>query len=142
MSNILKTLILALSLTLVACIQTPAQPAQTPLRNTDWTLTRLNNQAMTAAKPAQLRLDAEDRFSGFGGCNRFTGAYQLTGEQMAFSQIASTKMACIGDAMAGEDAFFKALAHVTSWEIKGQTLSLRDAGGKVVLELEVAELKP
>jgi heat shock protein HslJ len=145
MSTILKTLTLVLSLTLAACVQTPIQPSQSSqttqatLQDTNWILTRLESQPVTTSKPAQLRLNAEGRLSGTGGCNRITGAYQLTGAQIAFSQTASTRMACIGDVTAAEDAFFKALAQVASWEIKAQTLSLRDADGKVVLELEAAE---
>ncbi|GHU04519.1 hypothetical protein FACS1894158_04990 [Betaproteobacteria bacterium] len=138
MSSILKTLILSLCLLQAACVHTQTQA----LQDTDWVLTRLESQPVTTTKPAQLRLNAEGRVSGSGGCNRISGAYQLTGGQIAFSQVVSTKMACIGDVAATEDAFFKALAQVASWEITGQTLSLRDAGGKLVLELEAAAAKP
>jgi putative lipoprotein len=141
MSNILKTLILSLCLLQAACVHTQTQatkPSQTTLQDTNWVLTRLESQPVTTTKPTQLRFNAEGRVSGSGGCNRITGAYQLAGKQIAFSQVASTRMACIGDVAATEDAFFKALAQVASWEIKRQTLSLRDAGGKLVLELEAA----
>ena len=136
MSHILKTLTLSLCLLLAACVETPTRPSQTTLQDTNWGLIRLENQPVATPKPAQLRLDAENRFSGTGGCNRIVGAYQLSGAQIAFAQVASTKMACIGDVAVTEDAFLKALAQVASWEIKGQTLSLRDADGKAVLELE------
>jgi heat shock protein HslJ len=138
MNNFLKNLILALSLTLTACVQTPEQPSQATLQDTNWTLTRLENQTVTTPKPVQLRLNAEGRFSGFGGCNRIMGAYQLTDNRLEFSQVASTQMACIGDAMATEDAFLKTLAQVANWKIQGQTLYLHDATGKVLLELEAA----
>ncbi|GHT90998.1 hypothetical protein AGMMS49545_05930 [Betaproteobacteria bacterium] len=122
----------------------------TPLQGMTWNLVRLVNQEgapqTLPPKPAQLRLDTNGRFSGFGGCNRILGAYQMAEEvtdaELFFDQIASTKMACIGDAATLEDAFLKALAQVESWQIKGQTLYLLDSDGKVTLELEAAEPEP
>ncbi|MDR1889283.1 MAG: META domain-containing protein [Zoogloeaceae bacterium] len=108
----------------------------TVLQRTNWRLVRLENQVVTTPKPIQLRLDDQDRFSGFGGCNRIMGIYQQIADELMFSQTAGTQMACIGDAMAVENAFLKALTQVENWETRGQTLYLRDATGKVLLELE------
>lgn len=38
----------------------------------------------------------ENRLSGKGICNRFTGRYQITGDSLNVSQVSSTKMACEG----------------------------------------------
>jgi copper homeostasis protein (lipoprotein) len=49
--------------------------------------------------------------SGSGGCNRFTGSYELNGERLTFGETAGTMMACI-EGMETEKEFFAALKQV------------------------------
>jgi heat shock protein HslJ len=53
------------------------------------------------------------RASGFSGCNRFTGAYDLKDGKLSFGPLAGTRMACISGAGAAlEQPYLDALAHV------------------------------
>ncbi|KND56958.1 Heat shock protein [Candidatus Paraburkholderia schumanniana] len=53
------------------------------------------------------------RVSGFSGCNRFTGTYDLKGGKLSFGPLAGTRMACASGAGAAlERPYLDALAHV------------------------------
>ena len=110
-----------------------------PLENTYWKLTDLGGTPVTAAsqqQEAHLILHPSDRrVSGSGGCNRFTGGYELQGDRLTFKQMASTMMAC-ADAMDTEKAFLSALGRSAQARIKQQQLELLDASGSVVARLQ------
>jgi heat shock protein HslJ len=128
--------------------QPPATRTATSLTGTHWTLTRLDGEAVTpeSVKPAPyIELDdVTKRLSGSGGCNRLLGTYEQSGPSLRFRQVASTMMACPGDAMKHEQAFIKALDTVTSYRIRGSTLTLRDKDKAEVarFEAQAAEATP
>ena len=73
---------------------------------------------------------------GSTGCNRLTGSYELSGDTLAFAQMAGTMMACL-QGMDTEKGFLEALGQVQSWKIAGQHLELFDAADKLVARFEV-----
>ncbi len=109
------------------------------LENTHWKLIRLNDTPIVVASPQHeptLIFDARSqRVSGSGGCNQVTGAYELSGEQLTFSHMASTRMAC-PQGMDTEAAFLRGLAKVNKWKIVGRDLELFDAEGKSIARFE------
>jgi heat shock protein HslJ len=111
-------------------------PPAFPLAGPSWQLVELNGKPVPAAEglPAPtLQLDATSRrASGTGGVNRYTASYELNGLALRFGNAASTKKAGRSDAMAIEDAYFKALATVSAWSITGDQLELKSAE-KIVL---------
>ncbi|MFM7266401.1 MAG: META domain-containing protein [Cyanobium sp.] len=93
------------------------------------------------SRPAELLLAADrDRLSGSGGCNRLIGGFQLNGEEIRISQLASTQMACAPPAMAFERRYVEALAQVRRWSIDKQNLLLQDARGRTLLLFRPANL--
>lgn len=53
------------------------------------------------------------RASGFSGCNRFTGTYDLKDGKLSFGPLAGTRMACMSGAGAAlEQPYLDALAHI------------------------------
>ena len=110
-----------------------------PLENTYWKLTNLGNTRVAASsqeKEPHFILNSETRrVSGSGGCNRLTGSYELNGDHLKFSQMASTMMACL-EGMDTEKAFLQALEQVNTWKIEGQQLELFDAAGNLVARFE------
>lgn len=103
------------------------------LENTEWKLVELNGAtAQTGPKGAFLTLDsASHRVSGSGGCNRLVGSYQVMGDQLRFSPMAGTRMAC-AQGMEVEQAFLEAVGQVSRWKITGGKLQLLDSTGKVL----------
>ena len=116
---------------------------QVTLENTHWKLTRLGQTRFSDSTPQEpyLVLDPEDqRVSGSGGCNRITGSYKLTGNELTFSRMAVTMMACI-QGMDTEKKFLDALGHVTAWKITGHALDLFDANENGIAEFEAVQTK-
>lgn len=111
----------------------------TPLEQTDWNLTWLS-QANIGSSPQQrvayFVLDpSSHRVSGSGGCNRLTGSYELDGDQLKFTQMAGTMMACL-QGMDTEKIFLQALGQVKTWKISGENLVLLDARGRALARFE------
>jgi heat shock protein HslJ len=79
-----------------------------------------------------LAADSE-RVSGSGGCNRLMGGFQLGSEQLRFSRLASTQMACEPAAMAFERRFVGALEQVRRWSIDKRNLLLQDERSRTLL---------
>jgi TPR repeat protein len=114
------------------------------LENTYWKLTRLGETPICMASQQQephFVLDSESRrVNGSGGCNRLMGSYKLNGDQLTFSQMAGTKMACL-EGMETENAFLDVLKKVNRWKITGQQLELFDAAGNLLASCEARRLK-
>ena len=73
------------------------------------------------------------RLSGTAGCNRLMGGFQLNGEQLRFSRLASTQMACAPQVMGFERRVVQALAQVRRWSLDKSNLLLQDARGRTLL---------
>lgn len=109
------------------------------LEDSYWKLTRLGETPVVVSdqqREPHLMMRSEDgRVAGFTGCNRVTGAYEVEGRSIAFSQTAVTMRACI-DGMEYEADFKRALEDARSWRITGEHLELFDRNGNTVARLE------
>jgi putative lipoprotein len=125
-------------------VAAPAQTSEAPLENTYWKLTDLGGGPVTAASQQQeahfILHPADKRVSGSGGCNRFTGGYELQGDRLVFKQMAGTMMAC-ADGMETEKAFLGALTKVMRARTRRQQLELLDASGAVLARFEAVHLR-
>jgi heat shock protein HslJ len=121
-----------------------APPSTAQLLNTYWKLTQLGNQVITTPQDARelhVVLHSENqRVAGFSGCNSLMGAYVLTGNELRFEQVGGTLMACTAN-MEVERQFLAMFAQVSGWEIRGETLELRDAGGRPLALFESRYLR-
>lgn len=84
------------------------------------------------AKPGINFYGSNETFSGFTGCNKYSGRYTVKGKDTISLQstAASTKMVCIGDY--DEEAFLQALKRVNSFKAVNGQLELLE-GNKVLL---------
>lgn len=113
-----------------------ALPAPTvPLESTHWTLTDLSSQHVPPAEGRQaayLQFSADGhRISGSTGCNRLTGGYEQTENNLKFQPIATSMMACVGPASDQEEKFKAALGETSRFLILRDTLILLN--GRAVL---------
>ena len=128
------------------CLQanTSSPPAARPmaplsLRGTLWRLQALQDSSSPTlieppGRPPELLLAVDqERVSGTGGCNRLIGGFRLAAEELSFSRLASTKMACLAEVMAFERRYSEALATVRRWSIDKRNLLLQDAAGRTLL---------
>ena len=113
--------------------------ASPSLRGTLWTLQALQDSTgpvliKPPGSPPELLLAVDqERVSGTGGCNRLMGGFRLTDEELSFSKLASTQMACVPDVLAYERRYNEALTRVRRWSIDKRNLLLHDAAGRALL---------
>ncbi len=96
-----------------------------------WKLIELRGQPVLNA-PEKSREEhfilktLNNKIIGYGGCNSFTGSYELlSGNRIRFSKLASTMMACVNSNY--EQEFLRMFESVDSYGLKGDTLSLSKA---------------
>jgi putative lipoprotein len=113
-----------------------------PIEGPTWRLEQLGGEPVPPGndpqRDAQLQFDGNSgRLNGAGGCNRVSGMFQRTGYSLRFSQLASTRMACIDPARsASETQFFAALQATASYRLEGASrLALLDASGRTLATL-------
>jgi copper homeostasis protein (lipoprotein) len=114
----------------------PTHRAQPSLRGTAWKLQAPEDPTLInpPGRPPELLLATDsERLSGNSGCNRLLGDFQLAGDQLRFTQLVSTKMACTADVMAFEQQYLKALDQVRQWNIDKRSLLLQDGAGRSLL---------
>lgn len=110
-------------------------PGLASLAGTSWQATGINNgkeavvsQAGTEKVTATFGDDGT--ISGSGGCNTYSGTYATTDpDGITISALAITEMACPEPAMEIEQMYVAALSSVTTYQLEGSTLTLRDAAG-------------
>jgi heat shock protein HslJ len=122
---------------LAGCAEAPPAAPQAPLLDTYWRPTEIEGVPY-APRPGVREpnlMFAADRVSGFDGCNRFTGGYELDSARLRFKAMASTRMACLPESDL-ETRFLSALNATTSHRIAGPVLELLDQAGKVRMRLE------
>jgi heat shock protein HslJ len=93
-----------------------------------WKLIELTGKPVARQKSeAYFMLKTENnRVTGNGGCNSFSGNYELLeGNRIRFSKVISTMMEC--ENMYIEFGFLKVLETADNYTIKGDTLSLNKA---------------
>jgi heat shock protein HslJ len=77
------------------------------------------------------------QISGTGGCNNYSGAFNLNGNEFSAPNLATTKKMCLNDNK--EDAFLRLLGNTSTLSTDGEKLVFMQ-GGKAVLTY--AKAKP
>ena len=102
----------------------------------EWTLVELAGQPVSLQRPPTLLFETPDHVGGFGGCNRLSGTFMVEKNQLTFSPLIMTKMAC-AEGMEVENAFATALGETKGYAINGSELKLiGDAGTLAKLRRE------
>ncbi|WPO78707.1 META domain-containing protein [Flavobacterium sp. KACC 22761] len=101
-----------------------------------WVLEELNGYKVFATdfQKEMPRIEinsAENRFSGYGGCNAISGSIFYEKDLLRFSKVLSTLMACPQGNKEGE--FTKALQSTTTYSIGNNQLILLNPSGKLAV---------
>jgi heat shock protein HslJ len=83
-----------------------------------------------------ITLDFSDdgRITGSAGCNRYFASYEMKGTAISIGQAGSTEMYCITPGiMDQESAYLTLLGQAKTFTVKGDQLTLTDAGGTAIL---------
>ena len=104
---------------------------QYAIREKYWKLIELNGKPVKVdssfqKEPHIIFKDEENRFVGNGGCNNFSGTYQLDeGNRIKLSQAIVTQMACAN--MEQESQFLRVLTMADNYNVVGDMLVLNKA---------------
>lgn len=99
-----------------------------------WRLIQLEGK-LQEQSPVWLEFDTvAHRISGNGGCNKIAGRYAVAGEKITFSEVISTRMACIDQAgNEREAAVLKLLSdRIYTFDVADQALNLYDSS-KIIM---------
>ncbi|AMN47411.1 hypothetical protein ACG33_09940 [Steroidobacter denitrificans] len=113
------------------------------ITKTYWKLVELNGRPVPALKrePYFILKIEDGRVNGFGGCNGFTGTYELdeAASRIRFGHLASTMMACPD--MELETAFHEVLRSMDNYSLDGDSLTLNRARMAPLARLEAVYLR-
>lgn len=99
-----------------------------------WTAEHVEGAFLPEGSEVSLVFDAATRrVYGKSACNRYNGAFTLTGEGLSFGPAAGTMMACPQDLMAVEQTFLKRLELVDRFDLSPDGALELFAGGDVVI---------
>ena len=106
-----------------------------------WVLKTLDGQdaktLFSGALPT-IQFDLKEmRVSGTGGCNRYSGAFELKNNLLSASKVAATQMACLGENKEGE--FLSKLDQPNVISVVNNVLTFTSEDGKITLEFEKGE---
>jgi heat shock protein HslJ len=100
----------------------PATPAPAPLTGSSWLLEDLGGKGVIDNAQSTIAFAEGGKVSGRGGCNRYFGTVEVSGEKLHFGPMGSTKMACPPALMDQEDRFLKALQDAERYKMDGAFL--------------------
>jgi Heat shock protein len=100
-----------------------------------------STSSITVPPGVTIRFSDSTRVVGRGGCNGFSGQYEL-GEraEISIGTLGSTMMWCMN--MPFEDAYLKMLEGVERFEVSETELVLHGAGGRFTLVYEPSQVNP
>ncbi len=100
-----------------------------------WRVTQMGARAVPSEVELTIGFDpSTGRVFGKSACNRYNGAYTLTGEGLSFGPAAVTMMACPEELMSLEQSFHKELAGISGFNVTDAgVLELRQGDDAVIL---------
>ena len=102
------------------------------LTGTNWFLISLNNHsiAIDAEKPVQFKINIDNSFKGFAGCNQFWGVYKIMQSQISFSNFNRTKTSC--DKIEIENELIETMRSTKAYLINGNKLQLINKNAEII----------
>jgi len=114
------------------------------IKDNRWKLTRLGDTSVVPGQdqrePHIVLRSKDRRVTGTGGCNQFSGSYEIEGDTIKFGALATTMMAC----PEGEDVdlgLIAALENAETFKKTAHHMELFDSGGKSLARFEARELQ-
>ena len=110
--------------TLAGCGGEPASL----LQGAEWTVVEIGGAPIIVGSRVTLAFAPDSRVSGHASCNDFTGAYTLSGEGLAISSVAGTRMMCDAALMDQERRWLDAIGGVQRFSIAADGALLLQTG--------------
>jgi heat shock protein HslJ len=101
-----------------------AQAAQ--FAGIEWRPARVGNIDIPADSGLFVRFGGDGKLEGYGGCNRFFGAYRLAADRVKIGSLGATMMECQAPIMENEKRLLRALERASRFARHGANLVLYD----------------
>jgi heat shock protein HslJ len=119
---------------------TVTRPTALPLVGTHWVLSGDTDLGVPTTGVVVTALFKAGALSGNSGCNGYRTTYKVNGSKMTISaQIAGTLVGCPPAPTAVEQEYRTRLPQVTSYVIKGRTLTLQDGTDTALLVYDATD---
>ncbi len=111
------------------------------LANTKWKLVSYGlpgaETLIIESSAITLEFDDEGLASGTGGCNGYSAQYEALGDQLSFSEVTSTLLACEAEGIdEQEQHYFKSLRASSRFELAEDRLTIWYDDGSGVLNFQ------
>jgi len=105
------------------------------LSDSAWLAEDIGQAGVIDMLQSTLKFDVNMNVSGNAGCNRYFGSAKVNGDEIIFSQLGSTRMACAPAIMNQEQLFLAALTAARSWRIDAERnlLYMSNEKGEIIL---------
>src|SRR5690606_8476097 len=119
----------ALAIALLGCAADPLQLEQERSYRVEW----LGERPLIDRSHLTLTLGTDGRAYGTAGCNHWFASYELSGQQLRFGAVGSTRKLCAPALMEQEQRFLDALSEIRRWDVSPiDQLRLWPAEGKPI----------
>ena len=137
MKKLIFITVIAFGLGSIGCKTQKVESDYTRLSESTWNVIDLEKKVVekTQNNPFITFDTNEMRVSGSGGCNRISGTFksQPNSDQISFSQMITTRMACLN--METENTFLNLIGKVSFFKIENDTLTLYDSNRNELISL-------
>ena len=123
------------ALILAAVLAAPALAQSAPLAGSEWRPTEIDGVEIAEDTKIFIGFGDDGRVQGSGGCNRFTGSYEVDGDTISFGALAATRMLCPEPIQENEDRLFAALSRVSKFSRERIDLTLSDDADTPLIRL-------
>ncbi len=89
-----------------------------------YTFSQIDDGVISTKNPTLTFSPESNSITGFSGCNRFFAKYEISGSEISFDKIGTTKMLCDDVANSTENNFLNALEKADAFKINGSQLIL------------------
>ena len=110
-------------------------PATTQLAGSEWAPVTIGDMEIPARTELFVQFRGGGRIRGDGGCNPFSGTYELSGDRIGIGPLAATGRACAARIAERELHFMEALEAAKRFVRVRHDLSLTDDEGNLVARL-------
>jgi len=99
----------------------------------EWLVEDIDGKGVIDNARTTLTFDGEGRVYGSGGCNTYTGSYEIDGDKLSLGSVVSTRKACVPALGDQEAKFFAVLNDAERFEISPTgALVLTGSGGRSI----------
>jgi putative lipoprotein len=134
---VLTSLFLVLSVTAFAGAYQKfagANSAGSELIGTEWIAVDVVDTKFVTESNSTLKFSEDGRVQGSAGCNNYSGGVTLDGDQVSFTELATTRKMCDRAIMEAEQGFLAALEKTRSLSRDDEYLRFLDADGDEVIK--------